>query len=121
MRYCGNCGARLDARALAAGRCPSCGVLVSPSGDPIGVAPPSGDMMMSPQADSNRPTLPDALPDAPLDPPTSPVKWPWEAGSPRAQRSRGARLMMRLGGVLLLLLALALCCADLAILTSGGR
>ena len=117
MRYCGNCGAQLDARTLAAGRCPSCGVLLSPSGDPIGLAPPSDHMMPSSQAGANRPTLPDALPDAPLDRPTSPVKWPWGPGGPQSEGSRGARLMMRLGGVLLLLLALALCCADIAILS----
>ncbi len=117
MHYCGNCGTQLDARALAAGRCPSCGVLVSPFGDPMSVAPPSVDMMARTQEAAHRPTVPDA----PRDPPTSPVKWPREPNRPAVQRTRGTRLMMRIGGVLLLLVALALCCADIAILTTAGR
>src|SRR5262249_60698887 len=34
-RFCGNCGTGLAAAALASGRCPSCGVPISSTGDPL--------------------------------------------------------------------------------------
>jgi len=75
-RFCGNCGTGLDAAALASGRCPTCGVSISATGDPLRArdAAPKRD--------------PDIYPFIPASAAQEQAPAPWWPGEGERRRSR---------------------------------
>jgi hypothetical protein len=115
MRYCGQCGAPLDPRALTVGRCLSCGALIRPADDIPLPAPPHDPRVTS----SGGTTVPDLPFTTHPGPSTTPDHWPLEYGMPEAHRPNRARGAMLIAGACFLLCALLLLCVDAAIVVGA--
>jgi hypothetical protein len=115
MRYCGQCGAALNPRALTEGRCLSCGALIRPADDAL-LQVRSPDPWVTSPGGTTVPDLPFTTHPGPA---TTPNHWPLEQGTPEARLPNRARGVMLIAGGCFLLCALLLLCVDAAIVVGA--
>lgn len=133
MRFCGNCGAALDAAAISSGTCPTCGVALDPAtvAAPPLAPPVTGDLQQTvldkhwPAADSDDPfgpTVPLELRLAPNEPMALANARPNTARLARVRPNQPANPLTVIGlGVGLGLALLLVIACTLTFLTMGSH